>query len=51
MDISTYYNPFFNTLNIAYKNQDNEEEVVIHKMLDFNSKYYNYPRPLFHVRK
>jgi len=50
MDISTYYNPFFNTLNIAYKNKDNEEEVVIHRMLNYTSRYYPIAKPFFKLQ-
>lgn len=47
MDISTFYNPLFNTLNIAYLDEDKEFQVVIHKLLDYTSKYYKIQRPFF----
>jgi hypothetical protein len=45
MEMSTFYNPLFNTLNIAYLNEENEIQVVIHRLLNYDNKYHpiNYP--------
>lgn len=51
MEISTFYNLLFNTLNIAYLDEENEIQVVVHRLLNYTSRYHPITYPFFKLQK